>query len=116
MLYIQPHHKSAIALAKRSVNIEFGVAELDEFKVIIDYYEKPIISYTVSMGIYIFEPKIFKYIPLNKKIDLPDLVKKLIKNGENVNGYIHEGYWLDIGRPEDYEKACEDIEKFKGEN
>ena len=38
------------------------------------------------------------------------LPKKLIKNGENVNGYIHDGYWLDIGRPEDYERACADAE------
>jgi len=117
---IENHKQSGsiatIALTKRSVNIDFGVAKLNESNNIIDYLEKPTIHQSVSMGIYIFEPRIFEYIPPNKKFDLPDLVKKLIKNKETVKGYIHDGYWLDIGRPEDYEKACMDSKTFKGEN
>ena len=116
---IENHKKSGciatIALAKRNVNIDFGVVELNEKHYIIDYREKPIINHFVSMGIYVFEPRIFDYIKQNKRFDLPDLVKKLIKKGERVNGYIHNGYWLDIGRPEDYEKACNDVnELFRG--
>jgi len=105
---------ATIALVKRSVDIDFGVVELSNSNSIVDYHEKPTIDHPVSMGIYIFEPKIFDYIPEKERFDLPDLVKKLIKNGENVNGYLHDGYWLDIGRPEDYEKACQDIGKLKG--
>jgi NDP-sugar pyrophosphorylase family protein len=117
---IEDHKQSGsiatIALAQRSVNMDFGVVKLNESNNIIDYLEKPTITQSVSMGIYIFEPKIFQYMPLNKRFDLPDLVKNLLKNREKVNGYIHNGYWLDIGRPEDYEKACADIKKFIGEN
>ena len=39
-------------------------------------------------------------------------MKRLLAEGETVNGYIHEGYWLDIGRPDDYDKANEDIDKI----
>ena len=113
---IENHKKSGsiatIALAKRNVNIDFGVVELNEKHGIMDYHEKPTINHFVSTGIYIFEPEIFNYIEPNKRFDLPDLVKKLIKKGEHVNGYIHDGYWLDIGRPEDYEKACNDAKEL----
>lgn len=113
---IDDHKKSnsiaTIALTKRSVEIDFGVVGLDGKNSIVEYREKPTISHFVSMGVYIFEAEIFDYIEPNKRFDLPDLVKKLIKNGEYVNGYIHDGYWLDIGRPEDYEKACRDIDKL----
>lgn len=103
---------ATIGLSKRKINVDFGVVELNEKYRITDYHEKPTINHFVSMGIYIFEPAIFDYIELNTRFDLPDLVKKLIKKGESVNGYIHDGYWLDIGRIEDYEKACNDIKKI----
>lgn len=103
---------ATIALNKRDVYIDFGVVELDEDSNITDYVEKPTLHYLVSMGIYVFEPEVLKYIPNNKKFDFPDLVKKLISAGEKVKGYIYDGYWLDIGRPEDYEKACNEIDKI----
>jgi len=117
---IENHKQSGsiatIALTKRTVNIDFGVAEWSETQGIFKYHEKPTIGHLVSTGIYVFEPRIFEYMEYNKRFDLPDLVKKLILNGEHVNGYIHDGYWLDIGRPEDYEKACSDYQKLKRKN
>jgi len=113
---IEYHKKNkaiaTIALNKRDVYIDFGVVELDEDSNIADYIEKPTLHYLVSMGIYVFEPKVLKYIPNNKKFDFPDLVKRLISAGEKVKGYIYDGYWLDIGRPEDYERACNEIDKI----
>ena len=44
-------------------------------------------------------------------LDFPDLIKELISNGETVKGYVYDGYWLDIGRPDDYERANEDFKK-----
>ena len=117
---IENHKKSksiaTIALAKRNIKLDFGVAEWDETHGIFKYHEKPTIDHLVSTGIYVFEPRIFDYIEYNKQFDLPDLVKMLIQAGEHVNGYIHDGYWLDIGRPEDYERACSDYKKLKGKN
>ena len=111
------NHKSngsiaTIALKKRDVKIDFGIAELDDKNTIKDYIEKPTIDYMVSMGVYIFEPCVLEYIDKNKKLDFPDLIKKLISDGKIVNGYIYDGYWLDIGRPDDYEKANMEIDKI----
>lgn len=104
--------KASIALNRRHVDIDFGVVELDSDRKLSGYIEKPRMDYLVSMGVYAFNESILKYIPANEYLDIPDLMKRLLAEGETINGYIHEGYWLDIGRPDDYDKANEDIERI----
>lgn len=105
---------ATVTLNRRSVHIDFGVVKIDESKTIVDYIEKPTLDYLVSMGIYVFEPDVLSYIP-NKKFDFPDLVKTLISDGKTVKGYVYDGYWLDIGRPDDYERANAEIDKIYSE-
>jgi len=116
---VEYHKKSGavatIALKRRDVYIDFGVVKLNEMSEIVDYVEKPVLNYLVSMGVYVFEPKVLDYIPDGKKFDFPDLVKRLIEAGEKVKGYVYDGYWLDIGRPEDYERANAEIDKIYSE-
>lgn len=101
---------ATIALNRRLVKIDFGVPKTDGDSNIVEYIEKPEIEYLVSMGIYIFEPCVLDYIKPNEYMDFPDLIKRLISNGEIVKGYVYDGYWLDIGRPDDYEKANKEID------
>ena len=103
---------ATIALKKSGVYIDFGIVELDSTDSIKGYIEKPTIEHLVSMGAYVFEPRVLEYIKVGGRLDFPDLIKTLISNGENVKGFIFDGYWLDIGRPEDYEKANEEIDKI----
>jgi NDP-sugar pyrophosphorylase family protein len=65
------------------------------------------------MGLYIFEPKVLSYIPNNQYYDFPDLARKLIEQGEKVVSYPFQGYWQDLGRPDDYEQAVVDFEKMR---
>jgi NDP-sugar pyrophosphorylase family protein len=65
------------------------------------------------MGIYVFEPRVLSYIPYNQYLDFPDLILRLIEAGEQVFGYEFDGYWLDLGRPSDYEQAVEDFETMR---
>lgn len=102
-----------IAMHKRKVDIDFGVISTDKNYRLKGYEEKPSLDYLVSMGIYILEPEVLKYIPKNKKLDLPDLVKKLMDKGEKVQGYPYGGHWLDIGRHDDYEAAIKSFDKMK---
>jgi NDP-sugar pyrophosphorylase family protein len=76
---------------------------------VIGYNEKPDIDYVVSMGIYVFEPQVVNYIPKNQYLDFPDLVLKLIAAGEKVISFPFDGYWKDLGRPDDYEQAADDF-------
>ena len=114
--FLEFHKKTGsiatIALNRRHVDIDFGVVELDENRALIGYIEKPKIDYLVSMGVYAFNESILEYIPSHEYLDIPDLMKRLLSEGEKVNGFIHDGYWLDIGRPDDYIKANEDIQKI----
>ena len=103
---------ATIALKKRDVKIDFGVVELDDSNSIVEYKEKPKIDHLVSMGVYVFEPRVLEYIRPNEHLDFPDLIKELISNGETVKGYVYDGYWLDIGRPDDYEEANREVEKI----
>ncbi len=112
---IMKYHKKSgnmatITIHKKEIKIDFGVVKLDGAD-IVDYIEKPTHSYFVSIGVYVFKPEVLRYIP-DRRLDFPDLIKILIKNNEKVGGYVFEDYWLDIGKPEDYMKANDDLEEI----
>lgn len=96
-----------IAAHKRDVKIDLGVLEFDRDHQITAYFEKPLKSYHVSMGIYVYEPRALKYIEKGKYLDFPDLVLRLLDRGERVCAYPSRSLWLDIGRPDDYARAQE---------
>lgn len=114
---VQYHKKmgavATVAMHKREVKIDLGVIQLDGDNRIEGYIEKPLYNYNVSMGVYIFEPRVLNYIPAGKYFDFPDLVQRLLDSGETIVGYPYEGYWLDIGRPDDYIQAVQDFEKMR---
>lgn len=90
----------------KKTKIDLGVISTTK-NTVTNYIEKPTHTYDVSMGVYAYEPEVLKFIPQNQYFDFPDLVLKLIKSGEKVVSYPFNGYWLDIGRPEDYKLAQE---------
>jgi len=102
---------ATLASYRKDVKIDLGVVEVSDDNWVTDYIEKPTYHYSVSTGVYIFEPEILKYIEPGKRLDLPELVLKLLRGGKNVNVYPFDGYWLDIGRHEDYEIAIEEFTK-----
>jgi NDP-sugar pyrophosphorylase family protein len=69
----------------------------------------------VSMGIYVFEPAVVAYVPEKQYLDFPDLILKLIAAGEKVVAYPYEGYWQDLGRPDDYEQAANDFDSMRSQ-
>ncbi|HNS39301.1 MAG TPA: sugar phosphate nucleotidyltransferase, partial [Promineifilum sp.] len=70
-------------------------------------------DFMVSMGIYVFEPRVLDFIPRDQYFDFPDLVKRLIAAGEIVAGFPFDGYWQDLGRADDYERAIEDFDRMR---
>lgn len=111
-------HKSegavaTIAMHQRTVNIDLGVIKSNGRHDIVDYIEKPNLDYDVSMGIYVFEPTVLRHIPREEYMDFPDLVLNLLQAGKRVVGYPFDGYWKDLGRPDDYEEATADFEEMK---
>lgn len=73
--------------------------------------EKPdIITYALA-GIYIMDPKIMGMIPENEYYGMDSLMKKMIAQKNPISKYELEGYWLDIGRMDDYENAQKDFKE-----
>lgn len=93
-----------VATAAKPMATDLGVMELDG-DVVMGFREKPIITYSVSMGIYCMEPEILNYIPIGVAFGFDDLMYSLLDKGIPVYSYRHEGMWMDIGRPDDYRTA-----------
>jgi len=97
---------ATIATHRRTVNIDYGVVHREDLRM-VGYEEKPMMNYEVSMGIYVLEPSVLRYIPPTSYQDFPDLVRILLENKEKVLCYPHEGIWFDLGRVEDFQKVQE---------
>ena len=104
---------ATIAAHHRQSKIDLGVIQKDGNCRITGYIEKPVYDFFVSMGVYVFEPTVMSYVVRDQYLDFPDLVKKLIAAGERVVGYEFDGYWEDLGRPDDYERASQDFDKMR---
>ncbi len=106
---------ATIAAREQPVDVSLGVMVMDEDDPtrLRDYFEKPQLRYQVSMGVYCFSPKVLPFIEKGKKLDFPDLVLKLVAAGEVVRQLPSEDYWMDIGRPGDYEQAQDDFERLR---
>lgn len=114
------HHRAqggmtTIATFERLAKIDLGVIVKNGDSCVKDYIEKPSIKHLVSMGIYVFEPPVLAFIKEKGYLDFPDLVKLLLNASIPVHYYYFGGYWLDIGRHDDYAKAVEDFENLKEE-
>jgi len=106
-----------IASHRRTVNIDYGVLHLGEglgtTSPITGFEEKPELGYVVSMGVYVLEPRALDFIEPGEYMDLPDLVLRLIDEGEPVGTHVFDGFWLDIGSHDDYERAIEEYEQLR---
>jgi NDP-sugar pyrophosphorylase family protein len=96
-----------IATHAREVKIDLGVMEFGADLQLTGYREKPRQTFHVSMGVYVYEPAVLRYIEPHRYLDFPDLVLRLLDAGERVRAYLNDSLWLDIGNPEDYARAQE---------
>lgn len=94
------------------VNIPYAVLETEN-DTILNFIEKPTYTYYSNGGIYLIKKSALEKIPKNQFFNATDLMEQLIKIGLKVTSYPLAGYWLDIGNPQDYQKAQHDIKNIK---
>ena len=110
---------NALTLAThvRTVKSDYGVLQLEalegRMRRVTGFREKPETEHSVSMGVYVADSRVRDYIPVGQPFDLPQLVWRLLDAGEGVGSYAYDGYWLDIGRHDDYAKAIDEFEELK---
>ena len=89
-----------------SVNVPYGIFELEN-REIKGVHEKPTYNYYANAGIYLIKRKLLDLIPDDAFFNATDFIEALIKNGNKVIRFPLTGYWIDIGKHEDYKKAQE---------
>jgi NDP-mannose synthase len=107
---------ATIATHRRTVEVSLGVMQFDDAGDplrLTGFVEKPTYHYDVSMGVYCFSPDVLAYIEPNVALDLPGLVDRLLADGRTVRGFPFAGYWMDIGRHEDYQQASDEFEEHR---
>lgn len=105
--YLHFHEHDAemsVAAIPYNVSIPYGILELDG-RNIQGLSEKPKYTYYANAGIYLIKRRTLKEIPEDTFFNATDLVEKLIKGGKRVIRYPLNGTWIDIGNPQEYQKA-----------
>ena len=102
-----------ISAYQREIKSEFGVLKIDNNNTLVGIEENPIQKHDVSMRIYMVSKKVLDYIPQDTFYGFDHLMVDLIKDNQNPKIRIFNGYWLDIGRPDDYRQAIDEFEKLK---
>jgi len=90
------------------IDVPYAILETEDQKV-VNFKEKPSYNYFANGGIYLMKRELAIHIPKKSFYNATDLMKDLISKGKSVTSFPLRGYWLDIGKPMDYQKAQEDI-------
>lgn len=94
------------------VNVPYAVMETQD-KLVTGFKEKPTYTHYSNAGIYLMKREIIDRIPKGAHFDATDLMDEIIKAGKIIAAYPLVGYWLDIGKPDDYKKAQLDINQIQ---
>jgi dTDP-glucose pyrophosphorylase len=102
----------AVVSIPYQVNIPYAVLETEDGQ-IKSFKEKPTYTYYSNGGIYLMKKAVLQHLPTDTFFNATDLMHKLIAENLKVVSYPLVGYWLDIGKHEDFKKAQEDIKQIK---
>lgn len=111
MLEFHKENKSllTVGVRKYEMKVPFGVVDTKGVNV-QGLIEKPTYEVFVNAGIYLLEPKACGLVQEDERLDMTDLIQRLLVNGEKVVSFPIIEYWLDVGNPEDYQRAQEDVQ------
>ena len=99
----------SVSAYRRQVKIDFGVLRYNEERQLTGFDEKPSYDFDVSMGIYCINRKVIEALPRGKAYGFDTLMVDGLANKGRIDIRPFSGYWLDIGRPDDYEYADENF-------
>lgn len=97
----------------RQQMVDYGVLEVGSEQTLVGFHEKPRTEYQVSMGVYMVSREVLEHIPANRPFGFDQLMLEFIRSGKSVAVKPFQGYWLDIGRPDDYALAIEQFESMR---
>jgi len=110
--YVNHNADMSVVAVPYSVSVPYGILELENRK-IKGLLEKPTYNYFANGGVYLIKRKLLELIPDDVFFDATDFIELLVGKNLNVVRFPHVGYWIDIGKPEDYKKAQEFAKHIK---
>lgn len=110
--FLSNNSDALVATVPYKVKIPYDVVETNK-GLVTQLKPKHSYSYNLNAGIYLFKRACIEFIPEDTFFDATDLIKVLLANGKQISNYSISEYWLDIGNPEDYKKAQNDIKNLK---
>lgn len=110
--FIESEAEMAVAAIPYNVSVPYAVMEVENERV-VSLKEKPTYTYYSNAGIYLMKRSVIDLIPADRPFDAPDLIELLANQGKKVTTFPIVGYWIDIGKHEDYAKAKEFIKYLK---
>jgi NDP-sugar pyrophosphorylase family protein len=111
--HIENTNEFTVATFRRESKIDYGVIKFDKNNEIYDFVEKPIYHFDVSMGVYCANKEVLSRIPKDEKYGFDDLMLDGIKNKHRYKVKPFNGFWFDIGRPEDYDYCNNNFSMLK---
>jgi dTDP-glucose pyrophosphorylase/CBS domain-containing protein len=102
--HVEAKAHGTMAVRNYEMQVPFGVVREGEGG-IEAIEEKPIQRFVVSAGMYVLSPQVLELIPRQQPVDMPALFELMMKHGMQTRCHYIDGYWLDIGRMADYERA-----------
>lgn len=111
--HVSKHNIFTISSHVREQKIDYGVLEVDASGYLCSFLEKPKTKYMVSMGVYMANRRILSFIPQDQIYGFDNLMLDLMAAKQPASVREFDGYWLDIGRPDDYIQAIEEFDQMK---
>jgi NDP-sugar pyrophosphorylase family protein len=102
-----------ISSMRREHRIDYGVLDADDSGLLCGFREKPTVAYEVSMGVYMVSGLALQRIPMGQPFGFDNLMLELLEVRSPATVQPFSGYWLDIGRPDDYAQAIDEFESMK---
>jgi NDP-sugar pyrophosphorylase family protein len=102
----------SVSAFRRDVKIDFGVLQYDEAGALRSFVEKPTYSFDVSMGIYCIKRRVIERMAAGEPYGFDNLMLDGLEGGSQIRVRPFAGYWLDIGRPDDYAHADENFDEL----
>lgn len=111
--HVEQRNVFTISSKRRQHRIDYGVLDTNGRGVLTGFREKPEVEYEVSMGVYMVSAEAMSFIPVDHAYGFDNLMLDLLAASEPAYVQPFDGYWLDIGRPDDYVKAIDEFETMK---
>jgi NDP-sugar pyrophosphorylase family protein len=111
--HLEQGTKLTVATCRRENMVDYGVLATGPTGLVTEFREKPSYDFTVSAGVYVFAREVLEFVPKKERFGFDDLMHALLERKEPISTFPYDGYWRDIGRPEDYAQVNNELERVE---